>query len=79
MMANDCKEGHGGSVWLAGHEGACLQLALIEHVGGEERQRRVHAVLHSQPVWPHAQHHQPLKQRLAQPRARRLHTPDTMS
>lgn len=42
-------------------QGACLQFALIEHVGGKEGQCWVHAVLHSQAVRPHTQHHEPLK------------------
>ena len=46
-----------------------LEAALVEGVGGELRQARVHPVLHLQPDGLHAKQHQPLEQGLPQPRA----------
>lgn len=44
-----------------------LQRALIEDVGGEGTEGRVHAVLDLQTDWPDSQNHQALKQRLRKP------------
>lgn len=41
-----------------------LQRALVEDVGGEGAEGRVHAVLDLQTDWPDSQNHQALKQRL---------------
>jgi len=49
-----------------------LQGALVEDVGGEGAEGRVHAVLHLQADGPDAQDHQALKQRLGEARLRRL-------
>ncbi len=43
-----------------------LQRALIEDVGGEGAEGRVHAVLDLQTDWPDPQNYQTLKQRLGQ-------------
>lgn len=44
-----------------------LERPLVEDVGGEGAERRVHAVLHLQADGPDPQHHQPLEERLRQP------------
>ena len=53
-----------------------LQGALVEDVGGERAERRVHAVLHLQTDGPDAQNHQTLKQGLGQACFGRLLTHD---
>ena len=58
----ECQAGQGAL--RLGHP--ILQGALIEGVGGELGQARVHAVLHSQSVGANAQQHQALEQRLGQ-------------
>ena len=77
-----CNIEHHGYVWLwpgklhiqppvlARHP--VLQRALVEEVGGELAELRMHAVLHLQPEGADAQDHQPLKEGLAETAQGRL-------
>lgn len=51
-----------------------LQGPLVEDVAGKGAESGVHAVLHLQSYGPRAQHYEPLKQALGEPRPRRLLT-----